>query len=71
MRNLSKLSVVAAICAAFIRSVYGPFEGFAAIEFWLLLFTAAAMNITRAINWLNGIPRKTTQPTKFGRLVAA
>jgi transposase len=35
------------------------------------IFTAAAMNITRAVNWLNGIPRKTTQPTKFGRLVAA
>jgi transposase len=35
------------------------------------IFTAAAMNITRTINWLNGIPRKTTQPTKFGRLVAA
>lgn len=35
------------------------------------IFTAAAMNITRAINWLNGIPRKTTKPTKFGRLAAA
>lgn len=35
------------------------------------IFTAAAMNITRAMNWLNGKPRKTTQPTKFGRLNAA
>jgi transposase len=35
------------------------------------IFTAAAMNIARAINWLNEIPSKTTQPTKFGRLAAA
>jgi transposase len=35
------------------------------------VFTAAAMNITRAINWLNEIPRKTTKPTRFGRLAAA
>lgn len=35
------------------------------------IFTAAAMNITRAVNWLNRIPRKTTKPTKFGRLAAA
>ena len=34
-------------------------------------FMAAAMNITRAINWLNEIPSKTTKPTKFGRLAAA
>ncbi len=32
------------------------------------IFTAAAMNVTRAINWLNAIPRKTTQLTRFGRL---
>lgn len=35
------------------------------------LFTAAAMNVTRAINWLNEIPRKITRPTRFGRLAAA
>src|SRR5207253_2330107 len=35
------------------------------------IFTAAAMNITRAINWLNEIPRKATRPTRFGRLAAA
>jgi transposase len=35
------------------------------------IFTAAAMNITRAMNWLNEIPRKTTRPTRFGRLAAA
>jgi transposase len=35
------------------------------------IFTAAAMNITRALNWLNQIPRKTTRPTRFGRLAAA
>ncbi|MHB8753280.1 MAG: transposase [Aggregatilineales bacterium] len=35
------------------------------------VFTAAAMNITRAINWLNDIPRKITRPTRFGRLAAA
>ncbi len=35
------------------------------------IFTAAAMNITRVINWLNEIPRKITRPTRFGRLAAA
>jgi len=35
------------------------------------IFTAAAMNITRVINWLNEIPSKTTRPTRFGRLAAA
>jgi transposase len=35
------------------------------------IFTAAAMNITRTINWLNEIPRKVTRPTRFGRLNAA
>jgi transposase len=35
------------------------------------IFTAAAMNVTRVINWLDNKPRKTTKPTKFGRLVAA
>ncbi len=35
------------------------------------IFTAAAMNITRVLNWLNEIPRKTTQRTRFGRLAAA
>jgi len=35
------------------------------------VFTAAAINVTRAINWLNDIPRKTTRPTRFGRLAAA
>jgi transposase len=35
------------------------------------ILTAAAMNITRALNWLNEIPTKKTQPTKFGRLAAA
>jgi transposase len=35
------------------------------------VLTAAAMNVTRAINWLNDIPRKTTRPTRFGRLAAA
>jgi transposase len=35
------------------------------------IFTAVAMNVTRALNWLNEIPRKTTQPTRFGRLAAA
>jgi transposase len=35
------------------------------------IFTAAAMNVTRVLNWLNQIPRKTTKSTKFGRLAAA
>ena len=35
------------------------------------IFTAAAMNITRVLNWLNEIPRKTTQRTRFRRLAAA
>jgi transposase len=35
------------------------------------VLTAAAMNVSRAINWLNEIPSKTTQLTRFGRLAAA
>jgi transposase len=35
------------------------------------ILTAAAINITRVANWLNEIPKKTTKPTKFGRLAAA
>jgi transposase len=35
------------------------------------VLTAAAMNVTRVLNWLDETPRKTTQPTKFGRLTAA
>lgn len=35
------------------------------------VLTASAMNVTRVLNWINGIPKKTTKPTKFGRLVAA
>jgi transposase len=35
------------------------------------IFTAAAMNITRVLNWLDNKPRKITQLTKFSRLAAA
>jgi len=35
------------------------------------VLTAVAMNVTRVLNWLNAIPQKTTQPTRFGRLAAA
>jgi transposase len=32
--------------------------------------TAAAMNLTRILNWQNEIPRSTTRMTRFGRLAA-
>jgi len=34
------------------------------------ILTAAAMNLTRVINWHNEVERKSTQPTRFGRLAA-
>lgn len=34
------------------------------------ILTAAAMNITRVMNWQNERPRKLTQKTRFGRLAA-
>ncbi len=34
------------------------------------VFTAAAMNVTRVLNWLNEIPRSQTRFTRFGRLAA-
>lgn len=34
------------------------------------LLTAAAMNLTRVLNWHNDVPRKTTPVTHFGRLAA-
>lgn len=35
------------------------------------VFTAAAMNLTRVINWYNEKPRSQTRITRFGRLAAA
>lgn len=34
------------------------------------VFTAAAMNLTRVVNWLDETPRSETRTTRFGRLVA-
>lgn len=34
------------------------------------ILTAAAMNLTRVINWQNDVPRSQTRTTRFGRLAA-
>jgi len=34
------------------------------------VLTAAAMNLTRVVNWLNEIPRSATRTTRFGLLAA-
>jgi transposase len=34
------------------------------------VLTAAAMNLTRVVNWLNEIPRAQTLITRFGKLAA-
>lgn len=34
------------------------------------VFTAAAINLTRVLNWQNEVPRSKTQITRFGRLAA-
>lgn len=34
------------------------------------ILTAAAINLTRVLNWHNNVPRKTTPTTHFGRLAA-
>jgi hypothetical protein len=44
--RIAKISVVVTIAVAFLRAVYGPVAGLGAIEFWLLLFFAAATNVT-------------------------
>jgi hypothetical protein len=42
--RFSKISVAVTIAVAFLRVMYGPAGGWSAVEFWLLLFYAAAMN---------------------------
>jgi transposase len=34
------------------------------------VLTAAAMNLTRIINWQNDVPRSRTRITRFGQLAA-
>jgi transposase len=35
------------------------------------ILTAAAMNLTRVLNWQNEVPRSKTRITRFGKLAAA
>ncbi len=42
--RLSKIGAAVTIAVAFLRVAYGPAGGWSAVEFWLLLFYAAAMN---------------------------
>jgi hypothetical protein len=42
--RLAKIGFLVGIAGAFLRVAYGPAGGWSAVEFWLLLFSAAAMN---------------------------